>query len=103
MMKIWSPKSPPMLHTKDMRDPFCNLAVDSVYSLASVPSLAEAIQEFSLQGFGPISTETHCQKVDQGLGNPYAKSPIDWERSSPLEHEIPNTQCALLKMNAPHW
>jgi hypothetical protein len=95
MLKIWSPKSPPMLHTKDIRNPTCNLVVDGVYTLASAPSLAEAIQEFGLQGFGPISTETHCLKVDRGLGNPYAKSPIYWERSSPPKHEIPNAQCEI--------
>jgi hypothetical protein len=87
-----------MLHTKDMRHPFCNLAVDGVYPLASAPSLAEEIQEFGLQGFGPIFTETHCQKVDRGLGNPYAKFQIYWERSSPPEHEISYGQCSLLKM-----
>ena len=67
---IWSPKSPPMLHTKDIRNPTYNLVDDGVYTLASAPSLAEAIQEFTLQGFDPISIETHCQNIDWGLGNP---------------------------------
>jgi hypothetical protein len=87
-----------MLHAKDLRDPTCNMIVDGVYSLASAPSLAEAIQEFGLQGFGPISIETRFQKVDRGMGNPYAKSQTYWESSSPLEHEISYGQCALLNM-----